>query len=132
MVPPAGRAPDDDGVNTNVAETLDRPVTTGDGIENNVKLAALYMAPDAIAFDAAMSALVCTVTEPPAVGVLPIVKPDNVTVTAVLAPNVIVPKFMTMDVAPGALEEKHSPHEYCPGIAKDTIGVELAEKKPEG
>ena len=66
----------------------------------DAKLAGPPIAPDATAFEAAMSALVCTVTEPPAVGVLLIVKPDNVTVTAVLA-KTLLKTWKTMEVAPG-------------------------------
>ena len=85
------------------------------------------MAPDATALEAIMSALVCTVTEPPAVGVLPIVKLDNVTVTAVLAASVAVPLVMTMEVAPGAAADRVAPP---PDTAAD--GVALVEKKPDG
>ncbi len=67
------------------------------------------MRQDCTAFEATTSALVCTVTEPPAVGVLPIVKPDNVTMTAVLAASVAVPLVMTMDVAPGAAADRVAP-----------------------
>ena len=91
----------------------------------DAKLAEPPIAPDATAFEAAMSALVCTVTLPPAVGVLPIVKPDNVTVTAVLAASVAVPLVMTMDVAPGAAADRVAP----PDTAAD--GVAIVEKKPD-
>ena len=65
------------------------------------KLAAPPIGPDADAFEAAMSALVCTVTLPPLVGVLPIVKFDNVTVTAVLAASVDpLARTMLMEVDP--------------------------------
>ena len=83
------------------------------------------MAPDATAFETTMSALVCTVTLPPAVGVLPIVKFDNVTVTAVLAASVAAPLVMTMDVAPGAAADRVAP----PDTAAD--GVAIVEKKPD-
>ena len=92
----------------------------------DVKLAEPPIGPDATAFEAAMSALVCTVTEPPAVGVLPIVKFDNVTVTAVLAASVAAPLVMTMDVAPGAAADRVAP----PDTAADGVG--LVEKKPDG
>ena len=93
---------------------------------NDAKLAEPPIAPDAAAFEAATSALVCTVTGPPAVGVLPIVKPDNVTVTATLAASVAVPlvMVMTMDVAPGAAADRVA----LPDTAAD--GVALVEKKP--
>ena len=63
-------------------------------------------------------------TEPPPVGVLPIVKPDNVTVTATLAASVAVPLVMTMDVAPGAAADRVA----LPDTAAD--GAALVEKKP--
>jgi hypothetical protein len=59
------------------------------------------------------------------VGVLPIVKPDNVTVTAVLAASAM-PLVKTMDVAPGAAATRVAP----PDTAAD--GVALVEKKPDG
>ncbi len=60
------------------------------------------MAPDATAFEAIMSELVCTVTGPPAVGVLLIVKSDNVTVVVVLAArNNPLGVVMAIEVAPG-------------------------------
>ena len=96
----------------------------------DAKLAKLDIAPDGTEFEATMSRsippLVCTVTGPPAVGVPPIVKPDNVTVTAVLAASVAVPLVMTMDVAPGAAAVRVAP----PDTAAD--GVALPEKKPDG
>ena len=82
--------------------------------------------PDATDRDAVGSELVCTVTLPPAVGVLPIVKLDNVTVTAVLAASVAVPLVMTMDEAPVAEADRVPP----PDTAAD--GVALVEKKPDG
>ena len=84
------------------------------------------MAPDSTVFREALSALVCTVTRPPAVGVLPIVKFDNVTVTAVLAASVAAPLVMTMDVAPGAAADRVAP----PDTAANGVG--LVEKKPDG
>ena len=91
-------------------------------------MAVLDIAPDGTEFEATMSALVCTVTEPPPVGVLPIVKPDNVTVTATLAASVAVllVMVMTMDVAPGAAADRVA----LPDTAAD--GVALVEKKPDG
>ena len=57
----------------------------------DAKLAGPPIAPDETGFELMVSERVCTVTLPPAVGVLPIVKPDNVTVTAVLAASDRVP-----------------------------------------
>ncbi len=90
------------------------------------KLARPPIGPDATALEAATSALVCTVTAPPGLGSASIVKPNNVTVTAVLAASVAVPLVMTMDVAPGAAADRVAP--------PDTVanGVGLVEKKPDG
>ncbi len=93
---------------------------------NDAKLAEPPIAPDATAFEAETSALVCTVTEPPAVGVLPIVKPDNVTVTAVLAASAALPVVMTMDVVPGAAADRVA----LPDTAAEGVG--LVAKKPDG
>jgi hypothetical protein len=60
------------------------------------------------------------------VGVPPIVKPDNVTVTAALAASVAVPLVMTMYQAPGAAAVRVAP----PDTTAD--GVALVEKKPDG
>jgi hypothetical protein len=60
------------------------------------------------------------------VGVLPIVKPDNATITAVLAASATVPLVITMDVALGAAAARAAP----PDTAAD--GVALVEKKPDG
>ena len=92
----------------------------------DAKLAEPPIGPDATSFEAATSALVCTVTLPPAVGVLPIVKFDNVTVTAVLAASIAMPLVMTMDVAPGAAADRVAPPDTA------AFGVALVEKKPDG
>jgi hypothetical protein len=84
------------------------------------------MAPDGTAFETAMSALVCTVTLPPAVGVLPIVKPENLTWAAVLATSCDAPLLMTMEVAPGVGKDWAASHD------KNTIGEQHVEKKPDG
>jgi hypothetical protein len=114
-------------VNTNVAATLDWFTPTGERAKvKDAKLAEPPIAPDATAFEAATSALVCTVTLPPAVGVPPNVKPVNVTVTAVLAAS-IVPLVMTMEDALGAAADRVAPPDTA-----ITDGVELVEKKPDG
>ena len=59
-------------------------------------------------------------------GVPPIVKFDNVTVTAVLAARAAVPLVMMMDVAPGAAADRVAP----PDTAADGVG--LVKKKPDG
>ena len=71
--------------------------------------------------------LVCTVTAPPAVGVLLRVKPESVTVTAVLAASVAPAVVMTMEVAPGAaMGPREAPPETAP------VGVGLVAKKLVG
>ena len=71
--------------------------------------------------------LVCTVTAPPAVGVLLRVKPESVTVTAVLAASVAPAVVMTMEVAPGAAM---GPREAPPDTAP--LGVAVVAKKLAG
>ena len=65
-------------------------------------------------------------TLPPAVAVLPMVRPVRVTMTAVLAESVAVPVVMTMDVVVGAVALPVAP----PLTA--TAGVALVAKKPDG
>ena len=85
-------APPAVGVKVNVAGTFTMPATrkaesmvneietTAVGEEGGVDVPAI--APDETGAEAAASVVVCTVTSPPA-WAAPIVKPDNVTVTAV-------------------------------------------------
>ena len=82
--------------------------------------------PDATKFEVALSALVCTVTLPPAVGVLRKVKPESVTVTAVLALKVAPAVVMTMELVPGAPTEREAPPDTAPE------GVGLVAKKLTG
>ena len=82
--------------------------------------------PDGTVFEVAESLLVCIVTAPPAAGVLPIVKPFRVTVTAVLAASAEPPVVMTMEVAPGAAADRDAP----PDTAAEGVG--LVAKKPDG
>ncbi len=84
------------------------------------------MGPDGTAFEVAESILVCTVTSPPATGVLAIVKPFRVTVTAVLAASAVPPVVMTMEVAPGAAADRDAPPETA------AEGVGLVAQKPDG
>ncbi len=84
------------------------------------------MGAEGTAFEAAESLLVCTVTAPPAVGVLLMVKPVSVTVTAVLAASAVPPVVMTMEEAPGAAADRTAPPDTAAG------GVGLVAKKPKG
>ena len=76
-------------MNSNVTETFDL-LTTRSVLDrvSLFKLAAPPRPPDATALDGSGSALVDMVTFPPAVGTLPVAKPDRVIVAAVLAANV--------------------------------------------
>ena len=56
----------------------------------------------------------------------PMVRPVSVTVTAVLAASAEPPVVMTMEVAPGAADDRDAPPETA---AK---GVGLVAKKPDG
>ena len=64
---------------------------------------------------------------PPAVAVLPIVRPVSVTVTAVLAASAVPPVVMTMEVAPGCAGVRVAP--LAESVA---VGVALKAKKPVG
>ena len=82
--------------------------------------------PDGTVFEVAESLLVCIVTAPPAAGVLPIVKPFRVTVTAVLAASAEPPVVIMMEVAPGAAADKDAP----PDTAAE--GVKLLQFRNSG
>ena len=66
-------------------------------------------------------------TLPPAVAVLPIVRPVSVTVTAVLAASAVPPVVMTREVAPGCAGVSVAP--LADSVA---VGVALVAKKPDG
>ena len=124
----AGPAPPAVGVNVNVPNTPAFPATRSTELMTNDKVAtAPPIAPDATDEDAVGSALVCTVTEFfPAVGT-PMVRPESVTVTAVLAASAVPPVVMMMDVAPGAPDTR-----VVPFADSVVLGVKLESKKPEG
>ena len=85
------------------------------------------MKPDATDKDPVWSVLVCTVTEVfPAVGA-PKVRPESVTVTAVLAASAMPPVVIIRDVLPGALDIR-----VVPFSDKEAFGVAVEAKKPEG
>ena len=127
MVAPATSAPPAVGVKANVAATPVFPATRSlAATVNDTEVTASPIAPDETPTEAVGSALVCTVTVPPAL-TPPMVSPDSVIVTAVLAASAAPPVVSTMDVAPGA-----------PGdsvvLAADSVAVGVAEaaKKPWG
>ena len=121
-----GAAPPAVGVNVNVAETAALPATRSAAAIVNVTPVTALIDPDETEVDAIGSALVCTVTEElPALGA-PMVKPNSVTVTAVLAASAVPPVVMTMEVAPGAAADRDAPPETA------AEGVGLVAKKPDG
>ncbi len=126
---PAASAPPAEGVNTNVTFTLVLLITRASfAIKKELKATAPPIPPDGNTFEGVASALVDTVTAPPAVGVLPIDKPDSVMVTATLALRVEPAVVIMMDVSPGApmgvrLE---------PAVEIEPVGVGLAAKNFDG
>ena len=62
----------------------------------------------------------------PAVGA-PMVRPESVTVTAVLAASAVPPVTKTDDEFPGALDTR-----VAPFADKEAFGVEVDAKKPDG
>ena len=124
----AGPAPPAVGVNVNVADTPALPAIQSAAAMVNVKAkTAPPIKPDVTDEDTVGSALVCTVTNVfPAVGT-PMVRPESVTVTAVLAASAVPPVIMMMDVAPGAPDTRVVP--FADSVA---LGVKLDAKKPEG
>ena len=123
-----GPAPPAVGVNVNVADTPALPATRStEAMWNDTEATAPPIAPDATDEDAVGSALVCTVTEVlPAVGA-PMVRPESVTVTAVLAASAVPPVIMKMDVAPGTPDTR-----VAPFVDREAFGVAVDAKKPEG
>ena len=123
-----GLAPPAVGVKVNVAATPALDATrSAAAMANETAETAPPITPDATDREAIGSALVCTVTAPPAVGVPLMVKPERVTVTAVLAASAVPPVVMTMEVAPGAAM---GPREAPPDTAAVRVG--LAAKKLVG
>jgi hypothetical protein len=94
---------------------------------NDIKLEEPPIEPDGTETEAMESIIVCTVTAPPEVGVLLIVKPTSVTVTAVLAASAAPPTVMTMEVLPGAPGAR-----VAPLVERVALGVAVAAKKPDG
>ena len=123
----AGPAPPTLGVNENVAAAF-RFFTTRSplAMENEMLVTVPPMRPDATEFEVTMSALVCTLTLPPAVGELCKVKPESVTVTAVLDLRTAPAVVMTMELVPGAPIEREAPPDTAP------VGVGLVAKKLSG
>ena len=122
-----GPSPPTVGLNANVAETPGLPATRSAAATVNDTETTALIEPDATEVEAVGSALVCTVTDvPPEVGA-PMVRPDSVTVTAVLAASAVPPVVMMMDVAPGTPGDR-----VAPIVDSVALGVEVLAKKPEG
>ena len=123
-----GLAPPAVGVKVNVAATPALDATrSAAAMANETAETAPPITPDAIDREAIGSALVSTVTLPPAVGALPIVKPVSVTVTAVLAESAVPPVVMTMEEEPGACGTRVA-------LAVESVAVSAGDvaKKPDG
>ena len=71
--------------------------------------------------------LVCTVTLPPVVTLLPMVRLLSVTVTVVLAASAVPPVTMMMELTLGACGMR-----VAPTVDSKAKGVEVLAKKPEG
>ena len=127
MMLPEASAPPAVGVKVNVAATPVLAATrSAVAMATVTAVTAPLIAPDATDVEAVVSALVCTLTLPPAVAA-PKVKPESVTVTAVLAASVVPEVVMTMEVTPGAAM---GPREAPPDTAP--LGVAVVAKKLAG
>ena len=124
----AESAPPAVGINENVAITF--PLLTTRSLcamRKDVKFEEPPITPDATEGDAIGSALVCSVTLPPLVGVLPTVKPVSVTVTAVMEASAVPPVVMMMEVTPGACGVR-----VAPAVDSVAVGAGEVAKKPNG
>jgi len=124
----AESAPPAVGINENVAITF--PLLTTRSLcamRKDVKFDEPPITPDATDTDAVWSTLVCSVTLPPAVGVLPMVRPLSVTVTAVLAASAVPPVTMMIELTLGACGMR-----VAPTVDSKAKGVEVLAKKPDG
>ena len=120
-------APPADSVKVNAATTPVLAATrSGAAMANVTTVTAPPITPDATDAETVVSTLVITLTLPPALAV-PNVKPESVTVTAVLAASVVPEVVMTMEVAPGA---EMGPREAPPDTAP--LGVAVVAKKLAG
>ena len=97
------------------------------GMRKDVKFDEPPITPDETETDVIWSTLVCSVTLPPAVGVLPMVRPLSVMVTAVLAASAVPPAAMLMEVTLKACRLR-----VAPAVESTAKGVVLLAKKPDG
>ena len=115
------------GVKANVAATLVLPATRSPAVmSNDIEVTAPPITPLATALEGIGSALVCTVTSPPALAG-PNVQPASVTVTAVEAESAVPVTDNTMDVTPGVCGVR-----IVPDDDEMAVGVAEVEKKPKG
>ena len=122
-----GPAPPAVGVKVNVAATPALDATrSAAAMANKTAETAPPITPDATDREAIGSALVCTVTAPPALAA-PMVQPMSVTVTAVLAASAVPPVVMTMEVAPGSCEVR-----VALAVESVAVGAGDVAKKPDG
>ena len=125
-VPLAERAPPAVGMKENVAITFALLTTRSlCAMKKDVKFDEPPITPDATDTDAVWSTLVCSVTLPPAVGVLPMVRPVSVTVTAALASRAPEEVVITIREAVDVQLPLTLP-------LITTAGVGDAAKKPDG
>ena len=116
-------------VNENVTVTLVLPTTRSRlAREKEFRVAEPPMTPDATAFERIVSELVASLTSPPNVGVLPIVKPCNVIETATLAAICAPAEVITIEVEVGAPMGAR----LLPATDAEPVGAGLEEKNPEG
>ena len=127
MMLPEASAPPAVGVKVNAAATPVLAATrSGAAMANVTTVTAPPITPDATDAEAVVSTLVITLTLPPALAA-PNVKPESVTVTAVLAASVAPEVVMTMELAPGAeMGVRLAPPDTAP------VGLGLVAKKLAG
>ena len=116
-------------VKANVAATLVLPATRSPAaMSNEIEVTAPSppITPLATALEGVGSALVCTVTSPPALAG-PNVQPASVTVTAVEAESAVPVMDNTMDVTPGVCGVR-----IVPDDDEEAVGVAEVEKKSKG
>ena len=114
-------------VKANVAVTLVLPATRSPAaMSNEIEVTAPPITPLATVLEGVGSALVCTVTSPPALAG-PNVQPESVTVTAVEAESAVPVTDNTMDVTPGVCGVR-----IVPDDDEVAVGVAEGEKKPDG
>jgi hypothetical protein len=123
----AESAPPAVGMNENVAITFTLLTTRSFcAMRKDVKFDEPPINPDATEGETVGSALVCTVTAPPAVGVPLMIKPVSVTVTAALAASCATDVVTTIRVRVGCAQLPLAPP------LTDAPGVAVAAKKPDG